>query len=164
MEIAILMWIVCGIGAALVAQNRGANGCLWFGLGALFGPFGFAFAFTSGSDRSCPACKKRIHLDASKCPFCQTDVSQTRKYRCSNCKALNEPGAKACILCREPFGSTATTENAPTVAVEPAATLTSTRQSPVDLFCNKCGVRLPLDSKFCNYCGAKTVPANEPHE
>ena len=65
MEIAILIWIVCGIGAAFVAQRRGANGCLWFGLGVLLGPFGLAFAFTSGSDRYCPACKKGIHLDAS---------------------------------------------------------------------------------------------------
>src|SRR5207302_4441172 len=131
------VWILCGIGAALVAQNRGANGCLWFGLGVLFGPFGFAFAFTSGSDRSCQACKKRIHLDASKCPYCQTDVSQTRKYRCSKFRALNEPGAKACILGREPFGSTAITKAAPTVSLEPSPAEASTRQPTPDLFCNQ---------------------------
>jgi hypothetical protein len=164
MELAILIWVLCGIGAALVAQNRGANGCLWFALGVLFGPFGFAFAFTSGSDRSCPACKKRIHLDASKCPFCQTDVSKTRKYRCSKCKALNEQGATACILCGESFGSTAPMEDAQTVAVEPVAAEPVTRQPSVDLFCNQCGVQLPLDSKFCNHCGAKTVPAIDPYE
>jgi len=43
----------CGIGAAVVAQSRGANGCLWFGVGALFGPFGLAFAFASGTGPAC---------------------------------------------------------------------------------------------------------------
>lgn len=127
MEIAILIWILCGIGAALVAQNRGANGCLWFGVGVLFGPFGFAFAFTSGSDRSCPACKKRIHLDVSKCPYCQTDLSPTLKYLCSKCRAENQPGAKVCVLCKEPFGTPGTMVDVPTMAVEPVAEAASTR-------------------------------------
>src|SRR5260370_28044309 len=132
MEIAILIWIVCGIGAAFVAQSRGANGCLWFGLGVLFGPFGLAFAFTSGSDRSCPACKKGIHSEATKCPHCQTDVPQTREYRCSKCRALNEEGARACILCGESFGSTAAAEDAPTVAGKPLAAETASWQPPPD--------------------------------
>ena len=38
MEIFILLWVVCGIGAAVVASNRGASGCLWFGLGVLLHP------------------------------------------------------------------------------------------------------------------------------
>ena len=158
MEIAILIWLVCGIAAAFVAQNRGASGCLWFGLGVLFGPFGLAFAFIAGADRSCPSCRKPIHPDATKCPYCQTDVTQTHEYRCSKCRALNEKGAKACILCREPFGSTSVAGDAPTVAVEPVTAETATSHPSADLFCNQCGVRLPLDSKFCNSCGAKILP------
>ena len=73
-----LIWIFCGIGAALVAQGRGANGCLWFGLGALFGPFGLAFAFASGTDRRCPNCRERIHPEASRCPKCQADLSMSQ--------------------------------------------------------------------------------------
>jgi hypothetical protein len=74
MELAIVVWIFCGIGAALVAQSRGANGCLWFGLGVLLGPFGLAFAFASGTDRKCPRCRERVHPKATRCPKCQADL------------------------------------------------------------------------------------------
>src|SRR5437879_4630837 len=89
LAIVVVVWIFCGIAAAFIAQNRGASGCLWFGLGVLFGPFGLAFAFAAGKDRSCPACKKRIHPDATKCQNCQTDLTQRLKFRCSECKADN---------------------------------------------------------------------------
>lgn len=77
MEIFILIWVVCGIAAAVVASNRNANGCLWFGIGVLFGPFGLAFAFMSGSERKCPYCRKGVANEATKCPYCQSDISQT---------------------------------------------------------------------------------------
>jgi hypothetical protein len=74
MVLAVVVWIFCGIGAAIVAQSRGASGCLWFGLGVALGPFGFAFAFASGSSRKCPYCLERIHPEAIRCPKCQADV------------------------------------------------------------------------------------------
>ncbi len=75
MEIAILIWIVCGIAAAFVASNRGASGCLWFGLGVLFGPFGLAFSFAAGGNLwPCPVCRKKILEGALRCPYCQTDL------------------------------------------------------------------------------------------
>jgi len=75
MELAIAIWIFCGIGAALVAQSRGADGCLWFGLGVLLGPFGLAFAFASGTDRKCPYCRGRVHPEATRCPKCQAELA-----------------------------------------------------------------------------------------
>lgn len=45
----IAVWIFCGIGASHVAQKRGANGCLWLGLGVVFGMFGLAFALAAGT-------------------------------------------------------------------------------------------------------------------
>ncbi len=63
------IWLVCGIAAAVVASNRGANGCLWFGLGLLFGPIGLALAFANG--RRCPHCASRISTKALVCPHCQ---------------------------------------------------------------------------------------------
>lgn len=74
MELAIVAWIFCGIGAAFVAQSRGASGCLWFGLGVLLGPFGLAFAFAAGTDRKCPHCRERVHPEATRCPKCQADL------------------------------------------------------------------------------------------
>lgn len=65
-----VIWILFGVGAALVARNKGASGCLWFLLGVLFGPFGLLFAFLI-SGKLCPHCKSRIHKEATKCPKCQ---------------------------------------------------------------------------------------------
>jgi hypothetical protein len=76
MLLLVAIWIFCGIGASVVAKNRGADGCLWFALGALFGPFGLAFAFMAGKDKFCPSCRKRVHPEAIKCPYCQTEFSK----------------------------------------------------------------------------------------
>lgn len=67
---ALIFWILFGIGAAIVAKNRGANGLKWFLLGCLLGPFGILFAFFSGGKR-CPFCMSKIHKDAIVCPKCQ---------------------------------------------------------------------------------------------
>lgn len=75
-EIAILIWLACGVVAAMIAQSRGGSGCLWFGLGVLFGPFGLLFSFASGSDRKCPHCQSRIHLQATRCPKCQAELGK----------------------------------------------------------------------------------------
>lgn len=64
----LVIWLLFGICAAIVASNRGANGCLWFGIGVLLGPIGFAFAFTTGA--KCPRCASRVSRDARVCPNC----------------------------------------------------------------------------------------------
>lgn len=47
-EITILVWLVCGIGAFLIAQNRGATNALtWFLVGVLLGPIGIILAAIS---------------------------------------------------------------------------------------------------------------------
>jgi hypothetical protein len=74
-ELFVIIWIFCGIGSAFVASSRGGNGCLWFGLGFILGPFGLAFSFLSGSDSQCPFCRKRIHPQATKCPYCQSALT-----------------------------------------------------------------------------------------
>lgn len=44
-EITILIWVVCGIGAFLIAQNRGAsNAPTWLLVGILLGPIGIILA------------------------------------------------------------------------------------------------------------------------
>ena len=67
MELAVLVWIICGMCASYVASERGNSGCLWFGLGGLFGPFGLIAAFASGEVAKCPTCLKSINPKASKC-------------------------------------------------------------------------------------------------
>jgi hypothetical protein len=98
MLLAILIWIFCGIGAAFVAQSRGASGCLWFGLGMLFGPFGLAFAFAAGTDRKCPHCHERIHPEAMRCPKCQADLACSPSATSAH---VPDPATKKCPDCAE---------------------------------------------------------------
>src|SRR5437867_3683926 len=101
MEIVLVVWILCGVGAAVVASNRGASGCLWFGLGVLLGPIGFALAFTN-SLPPCPFCRKGVPGDATKCPHCQSELSDSAALasgpftRCGYCKSLNHRSNKTC--------------------------------------------------------------------
>jgi len=73
-EVALLIWIICGIAAGIVGTQRGANGCLWFGLGFLLGPIGLAVSFTASPDRQCQFCFKPVHPKATKCPYCQSTL------------------------------------------------------------------------------------------
>src|SRR5579872_6914884 len=77
MELVLLFWIICGIGAAYVASSRGASGCLWAFIGFLLGPIGLLMAFASDSGRKCPHCQSGIHKDATRCPKCQAEFGKS---------------------------------------------------------------------------------------
>jgi hypothetical protein len=77
MEFALLLWLLCGIAAAMIGAKKGA-GCLGFILGVILGPFGILFALVmKGNRRVCPHCKELIHQEATTCPHCQRDLSVT---------------------------------------------------------------------------------------
>ena len=44
----LVIWIACGIGAAVVARKRKADGCIWLLIGMLLGPIGLALSFKAG--------------------------------------------------------------------------------------------------------------------
>src|ERR1035437_7912530 len=152
MGFAILIWIVCGIAAAVVASNRGANGCLWFGLGVALGPIGFALAFTTGV--KCPQCASTISEYAEICPRCgqaviprkgaadsgpeeePVDAPSAEKVSCPYCAEEILPGAKKCKHCG--------------VFLPLAAAGT---------FCSSCGHPLTEGLAFCRDCG-KAVADN----
>lgn len=107
MLLVLAIWLLCGIGAASIAQGRGASGCLWFGIGVLLGPLGLALAFTAGSQKECPHCRKKIHPGATKCPFCQSSLEnaavapvvprpQASDY-CRNCGRPLLAGGQICV-------------------------------------------------------------------
>lgn len=93
MEVAILIWIVCGFGAGWVASSRGRGGCAWFAIGFLLGPIGLGAAFLipndgqsgqpsradraalqDGKARKCPSCLSIVPNEARKCRYCACDL------------------------------------------------------------------------------------------
>src|ERR1035441_10374333 len=124
----VLLWVVCGVAAGVIASGRNASECLWFGLGVLLGPIGLALSFTAGSGRKCPQCQSSVHEDATKCPKCQSPLSAAvagaqdpatgapvarleydytgkaeQKYRCPKCKVRIGKNAERCTGCGQVF-------------------------------------------------------------
>jgi hypothetical protein len=88
----IVIWLVFGVAAAVVASNRRASGLLWLGVGFLLGPIGFALAFTAGKKRTCSRCRKLVFWDAIACEHCGYVFGE---------KPLSTPGMKTCPYCAE---------------------------------------------------------------
>ena len=130
MELAIVVWIFCGIGAAFVAQSRGASGCLWFGLGVLLGPFGLAFAFASGTDRKCPHCRERVHPEATRCPKCQAGLASSGPVA-----GEDDPRTLALVAAVAHDSGSKSTANPPTKK------------------CPDCAEDVRAEARKCRFCG-----------
>jgi len=75
MDIAVIIWLVCGIAAAIIGSQKG-EGCAAFFFAFLLGPLGLLLAiFSSGNRKPCPYFKEKIHRDAVVCPRCRQDLS-----------------------------------------------------------------------------------------
>lgn len=75
MEIAIFVWILCGVLCSSIASSKHDSGCIGFLVGFLLGPLGIILVLLSGGKtKQCPHCRERIHRDAVKCPKCQSEL------------------------------------------------------------------------------------------
>ncbi|NWK96534.1 zinc ribbon domain-containing protein [Sphingobium lactosutens] len=79
----VIIWLICGGIAAMIASSKGGNGAIGFVVGLLFGPFGIIAAFfmgneqkadankiASGDSKKCPRCAELVKPDALVCKHC----------------------------------------------------------------------------------------------
>jgi len=112
----LIIWVLCGIAAAMVASSKGRSVGRWFFAGLLFGPFGLIFALLAGKEgpaegeRKCPFCAEFIKNEAIVCKHCGRTLSDpghsfdpSDTIPCSHCGHENPIHAFKCECCGRRF-------------------------------------------------------------
>jgi len=85
-----IIWLICGIAAGHIHQQRGRSMAAGFWAGFLLGPLGVILAVASTPDpdgqerlalqdgkvRKCPHCAELVKVEAKICRFCQRDLPE----------------------------------------------------------------------------------------
>jgi hypothetical protein len=116
-EYLVIVWLLFGVAAGMVASTRGRSGWGWAILGCLFGPFGLVVALlptaeeeemnlavavgTTSLYRKCPYCAEAVRKEAVKCRHCCTELKPAteRWRRCPHCDKKILPEADKCRYC-----------------------------------------------------------------
>jgi len=76
---ALLISLLCGIVAGLLAHGKARNALGWFITGCLIGPFALVvvllpMAVKEGVTRRCPHCLEAVRANATVCRYCQSEL------------------------------------------------------------------------------------------
>ena len=85
----VIIWLLFGVVAMMVANSKGRSGLGWFFFGCFFGPFSLVvvalpslkknltdpIAPTSQTHVRCPACRELILLNATVCKHCGSAIN-----------------------------------------------------------------------------------------
>lgn len=77
----VIIWLLFGMVAAVIANSKGRSGCIWFLLGVLLGPFSLVVlvlpSLKPGQEQpsaathvQCPDCAELIRMEARVCKHC----------------------------------------------------------------------------------------------
>jgi hypothetical protein len=88
MGLLFLLWIGCGVVAAAIAAEKHRDGCLFFILGVIIGPFAVLGAAMMSTDA------KRAQ---------QSAVRRGALVPCPHCRTPVDPRATVCPACRSPL-------------------------------------------------------------
>lgn len=121
----IIIWIVCGIGAAAIASSKGRSAGAWLLGGLLLGPIGLLIVGFMGAPapdvttvRKCPFCAETILREAKVCKHCGREVEPVvapkNTVTCPKCGAEVAIGATWCQRCQHHMpGNAAGAMNSP---------------------------------------------------
>lgn len=72
----LIVWVISGVVAVGNASSKGEPILLWVLSSLILGPM--ALVLSSFAGNSCPACKKKVHRTAIKCPYCQSELQKAQ--------------------------------------------------------------------------------------
>jgi hypothetical protein len=129
-----IIWVICGITAAIIYSNKGHSTVAGFLVGFLLGPIGIILTLVSRPDRAgmdqkeldsgamkkCPYCAELVRIEATVCRYCQRDLPivetpvqvphvaidrLSQRAYCSACQEYVRKDATACKHCGVTFST-----------------------------------------------------------